>query len=53
MFTGLPEEATWTYLRENAEQDDIKVKVDKAFVSIDEILAEEILITKECWNPFL
>lgn len=35
----LPEEATWTYLRENAEQDDIKVKVDKAFVLIDEILA--------------
>ncbi len=36
----LPKEATWTYLRENAEQDDIKVKVDKAFVLIDEILAE-------------
>jgi type I restriction enzyme M protein len=35
----LPEEATWTYLRNNAEQDDIKVKVDKAFVEIDEILA--------------
>jgi len=35
----LPDEATWTYLRENAEQDDIKVKVDKAFVLIDEILA--------------
>lgn len=35
----LPPEATWTYLRENAEQDDIKVKVDKAFVLIDEILA--------------
>jgi type I restriction enzyme M protein len=35
----LPKEATWTYLRENAEQDDIKVKVDKAFVLIDEILA--------------
>ncbi len=35
----LPQEATWTYLRENAEQDDIKVKVDKAFVAIDEILA--------------
>ena len=25
----LPYEATWTYLRENAEQDDIKVKVDR------------------------
>ncbi|MEO8961829.1 MAG: type I restriction-modification system subunit M N-terminal domain-containing protein, partial [Ginsengibacter sp.] len=35
----LPDEATWTYLLENAEQDDIKVKVDKAFVAIDEILA--------------
>ncbi len=36
----LPYEATWTYLREKAEQDDIKVKVDKAFVLIDEILAQ-------------
>lgn len=36
----LPEEATWDYLRINAEQDDIKVKVDKAFVLIDEILGE-------------
>ncbi|MBS1615873.1 MAG: SAM-dependent DNA methyltransferase [Bacteroidetes bacterium] len=36
----LPKEATWTYLRENAEQDDIKVKVDKAFVIIDDILAQ-------------
>lgn len=36
----LPKEATWTYLLENAEQDDIKVKVDKAFVILDEILAE-------------
>lgn len=36
----LPEEATWEYLRINAEQDDIKVKVDKAFVHIDEILGE-------------
>ena len=35
----LPEAATWTYLRNNAEQDDIKVKVDKAFVLIDDILA--------------
>ena len=33
----LPKEATWTYLRERAEQDDIKVKVDQAFVLIDEI----------------
>jgi type I restriction enzyme M protein len=36
----LPKEATWTYLRENAEQDDIKVKVDQAFVLIDEILSQ-------------
>ncbi|PSR56987.1 DNA methyltransferase [Adhaeribacter arboris] len=35
----LPYEATWTYLRENAEQDDIKVKVDKAFVTINDILS--------------
>ena len=36
----LPQEATWEYLRDNAKQDDIKVKVDKAFVLIDEILGE-------------
>jgi type I restriction enzyme M protein len=36
----LPEEATWTYLRNNAVQDDIKVKVDKAFVLIDEKLSK-------------
>ncbi|MCC9167595.1 class I SAM-dependent DNA methyltransferase [Pontibacter harenae] len=36
----LPKEATWEYLRENAEQDDIKVKVDQAFVLIDEILSK-------------
>jgi type I restriction enzyme M protein len=35
----LPKEATWQYLLDNAEQDDIKVKVDQAFVLIDEILA--------------
>lgn len=35
----LPGEATWSYLLENAEHNDIKVKVDKAFVLIDEILA--------------
>lgn len=35
----LPEEATWTYLLNNAQADDIKVKVDKAFVLLDEILA--------------
>lgn len=36
----LPEEATWTYLKNNATWDDIKVIVDKAFVLIDEILAK-------------
>ena len=36
----LPKEATWTFLREHAEQDDIKVKVDQAFVLIDEILSQ-------------
>jgi type I restriction enzyme M protein len=36
----LPPESTWNYLRERAEQDDIKVLVDKAFVRIDEILAQ-------------
>ena len=36
----LPKEATWTYLLENAEQGDIKVRVDKAFVLIDEILSK-------------
>jgi type I restriction enzyme M protein len=35
----LPKEATWTYLLENAEQDDIKVKVDNAFIAIDDILS--------------
>ena len=36
----LPEECTWDYLKENAEQDDIKVKVDDAFVLLDEKLSE-------------
>jgi type I restriction enzyme M protein len=36
----LPEEATWTYLKNNATRDDIKVIVDKAFVLIDELLAQ-------------
>jgi len=35
----LPLEATWDYLRDNAASDDIKVKVDNAFILIDEILA--------------
>lgn len=37
---NLPKEATWTYLKDNAEQDNIKVLVDQAFVLIDEILAK-------------
>ncbi len=36
----IPEEATWTYLKNNATRDDIKVIVDKAFVLIDELLAQ-------------
>ncbi len=36
----LPKEATWSYLLENAQQDDIKVKVDNAFILIDDILAQ-------------
>lgn len=35
----LPREATWEYLREHARQDDIKVKVDNAFMLIDDLLA--------------
>jgi type I restriction enzyme M protein len=35
----LPLKATWKYLRECAEQDDIKVIVDKAFIVIDDILS--------------
>lgn len=47
----LPEEATWKYLRENAEQDDIKVKVDKAFMLIDEILAQRNAYYKGVLEP--
>ncbi len=36
----LPREAQWEYLLENATSDDIKVKVDNAFILIDDILAE-------------
>ena len=35
----LPREATWEYLKENAEQDDIKVKVDGAFDLMDQAIA--------------
>lgn len=47
----LPEKATWTYLRNNAEQDDIKVKIDKAFVLIDEILANRNVDYKGVLEP--
>jgi type I restriction enzyme M protein len=36
----LPKECTWDYLKENARQDDIKIKVDNAFVILDEKLSE-------------
>lgn len=35
----LPKEATWGYLKENAEQDDIKVKIDDAFDLMDTAIA--------------
>ena len=35
----LPREATWEYLKENAEQDDIKVKVDDAFEAMDQAIS--------------
>ncbi len=35
----LPEHCTWKYFQDNAQQDDIKVKVDNAFKEVDEILA--------------
>lgn len=36
----LPKEATWEYLKENAEQDDIKVKVDDAFDLMDQAISQ-------------
>jgi len=36
----LPKEATWEYLKENAEQDDIKVRIDDAFDTIQDLLTE-------------
>ena len=36
----LPKEATWEYLKENAEQDDIKVKVDDAFELMDNAISQ-------------
>ncbi len=34
----IPETASWQYLKDNAEQDDIKVKIDDAFDVIQELL---------------
>ena len=36
----IPKEATWQYLQDNAEQDNIKVLVDNAFDLLDDTLAE-------------
>lgn len=36
----LPKEATWIYLQDNGQQDDIKVIVDNAFKLVDDILEE-------------
>lgn len=35
----IPEKATWRYLHDNAEQDDIKVKVDDAFELIEKTIS--------------
>jgi len=37
---NIPKEASWDYLRQNAEQDDIKVRVDDAFDLIQNILTD-------------
>ncbi|MCK5281067.1 MAG: type I restriction-modification system subunit M N-terminal domain-containing protein, partial [Cyclobacteriaceae bacterium] len=44
----MPKEASWQYLQDNAEQDDIKVKVDDA---LD--LLQEVLDTYKPGNPDL
>ena len=36
----LPEKATWQYLQDNAEQDDIKVKVDDAFETLETTISQ-------------
>lgn len=36
----IPREATWKYLKENAEQDDIKVRVDDAFDLMDQAISK-------------
>ncbi len=36
----IPQEATWQYIQDNAEQDDIKVKVDDAFEILETTIAQ-------------
>ncbi|HNP17173.1 MAG TPA: N-6 DNA methylase [Fulvivirga sp.] len=36
----IPKTASWQYLKDNAEQDDIKVKVDDAFDALQDLLTE-------------
>ncbi len=36
----IPQEATWQYIQDNAEQDDIKVKVDDAFETLETTIAQ-------------
>lgn len=36
----IPEKASWQYLKDNAEQDDIKVIIDDAFDAIQDLLTE-------------
>jgi type I restriction enzyme M protein len=36
----IPETATWTYLRNHAGDDDIRVKVDDAFSSVEDVLSK-------------
>ena len=36
----IPKTASWQYLKDNAEQDDIKVKVDEAFDQLQDLLTE-------------
>lgn len=36
----IPHEASWQYLKDNAEQDDIKVKIDDAFDVIQDLLTD-------------
>ncbi len=36
----IPQKATWQYLQDNAEQDDIKVKVDDAFEKLENVIVK-------------